>query len=164
MPALDRLPPANAHIRPHPLSTTIPRCRADLKAPKSFSAINRKPESDRLLVTTGTPVSGIIATKEDVERFRESCGFLRSQWVHFTTLFEGSDLKRELRETTAPIFFGDLNRLFIEHLVLHICRLTDEAQTMGRKNLTAKFLIEHSDWSNAPDTLAKLKPISDSNS
>ena len=114
------------------------------------------------LVTTGTPVSGIIATKEDVERFRESCGFLRSQWVHFTTLFEGSDLKRELRETTAPIFFGDLNRLFIEHLVLHICRLTDEAQTMGRKNLTAKFLIEHSDWSNAPDTLAKLKPISDS--
>ena len=49
MPALDRLPPANAHIRPHPLSTTIPRCRADLKAPKSFSAINRKPEFDRLL-------------------------------------------------------------------------------------------------------------------
>jgi class 3 adenylate cyclase len=32
-----------------PLSTTIPRCPADLKAPKSFSAINRKPESDRLL-------------------------------------------------------------------------------------------------------------------
>ena len=114
------------------------------------------------LVTTRTPVTDIIATKEDVQAFADSCVLLRSQWAHFTTLFEGSDLKREMRETTAKTFFGDLNRLFIEHLVLHICRLTDEAQTMGRKNLTAKFLIEHSDWSNAADTLVKLKLISDS--
>lgn len=113
-------------------------------------------------MTTTAPVSGIIATKEDVESFADSCVLLRSQWAHFMTLFEGSDLKRELLYTTAPTFFSDLNRLFVEHLVLHICRLTDEAQTMGRKNLTVKFLIEHSDWSSAPDTLAKLKPISDS--
>jgi hypothetical protein len=113
-------------------------------------------------MTTTAPVSGIIATIEDVESFADSCVLLRSQWAHFMTLFEGSDLKRELLYTTAPTFFGDLNRLFIEHLVVHICRLTDEAQTMGRKNLTVKFLIEHSDWSSAPDTLAKLKPISDS--
>ena len=113
-------------------------------------------------MTTTAPVSGIIATIEDVESFADSCVLLRSQWAHFMTLFEGSDLKRELLYTTAPTFFSDLNRLFIEHLVLHICRLTDEAQTMGRKNLTVKFLIEHSDWSSAPDTLAKLKPISDS--
>jgi len=113
-------------------------------------------------MTTTVPVSGIIATKEDVEAFADSCVLLRSQWAHFMTLFEGSDLKRELLYTTAPTFFSDLNRLFIEHLVLHICRLTDEAQTMGRKNLTVKFLIEHSDWSSTPDTLAKLKPISNS--
>ena len=113
-------------------------------------------------MTTTAPVSGIIATKEDVESFADSCVLLRSQWAHFMTLFEGSDLKRELLYTTAPTFFADLNRLFVEHLVLHICRLTDEAQTMGRKNLTVKFLLEHSDWSSAPDTLAKLKPISDS--
>jgi len=113
-------------------------------------------------MTTTAPVSGIIATKEDVESFADSCVLLRSQWAHFMTLFEESDLKRELLYTTAPTFFADLNRLFVEHLVLHICRLTDEAQTMGRKNLTVKFLIEHSDWSSAPDTLAKLKPISDS--
>ena len=113
-------------------------------------------------MTTTVPVSRIIATKEDVEAFADSCVLLRSQWAHFMTLFEGSDLKRELLYTTAPTFFSDLNRLFIEHLVLHICRLTDEAQTMGRKNLTVKFLIEHSDWSSTPDTLAKLKPISNS--
>jgi hypothetical protein len=112
--------------------------------------------------TTTKPASGIIATKEDVQAFADSCVLLRSQWVHFTTLFEGSDLKRELLETTAPTFFRDLNRLFIEHLVLHICRLTDSAQTMGRKNLTVKFLIEHSDFSASPKTLDELKRISDS--
>lgn len=108
------------------------------------------------------PVSGIIAAKEDVEAFRNSCVLLRSQWEHFQILFEGSDLKRELIQTTAPTFFGDLHSLFIEHLVLHICRLTDNAETMGRKNLTVKFLIEHSDFSSAPDTLEKLRWLSDS--
>ena len=94
-------------------------------------------------------VSGIITTKEDLQAFANSCVLLRSHWEHFRILFEGSDLKRELLQTTAPTFFGDLNRLFIEHLVLHICRLTDNAQTMSRKNLTVKFLIEHSDFSAA---------------
>lgn len=108
------------------------------------------------------PASRVIATKEDVQSFADSCVFLRSQWVHFTTLFEGSDLKRELLQTTAPTFFGDLHALFVEHLVLHICRLTDDAQTMGRKNLTVKFLMEHTDWSSAPGMLTKLTPISDS--
>jgi hypothetical protein len=105
-------------------------------------------------------VSGIITTKEDLQAFADSCVLLRSQWEHFRILFEGSDLKRELLETTAPTFFGDLNRLFIEHLVGHICRLTDNAQMSGRKNLTIKFLIEHSDFSAAPDTLDTLNRIS----
>jgi hypothetical protein len=108
------------------------------------------------------PASGVIATREDVQALADSCVFLRSQWGHFTTLFEGSDLKRELLQTTAPTFFGDLHALFVEHLVLHICRLTDGAQTMGRENLTVKFLMDHTDWSGAPGTLAKLKTITTS--
>jgi hypothetical protein len=106
------------------------------------------------------PASGIITTKEDVQAFADSCVSLRSQWEHFQILFRGTDLKWELLQTTAPTFFGDLNRLFIEHLVLHICRLTDNAQTAGRKNLTVKFLIEHSDFSAAPGILDKLQQIS----
>lgn len=106
------------------------------------------------------PLSRIITTKEDVQAFANACVLLRSRWQHFWILFEGSDLKRELLQATAPAFFGDLNYLLIEHLVLHICRLTDNAQTMGRKNLTVKFLIEHSDFSTAPDMLGKLKRIS----
>jgi AbiU2 len=113
-----------------------------------------------MTTTTAVPASGIIATKEDVQAFADACVLLRSQWKHFQILFQGTELKRELLQTTAPIFFGDLNRLFIEHLVLHICRLTDNAQTAGRKNLTVKFLIEHSDFSRAPEILDKLQRIS----
>jgi hypothetical protein len=102
------------------------------------------------------PASGM---KEDVQAFANSCVLLRSQWEHFRVLFEGSNLKRELLQTTAPTFFGDLNRLFIEHLVLHICRLTDNAQMSGHQNLTVKFLIEHSDFSAPLDTLDKVNRI-----
>ena len=107
------------------------------------------------------PVNRVIATKEDAESFCGSCVALRSLWEHYHTLFEGSDLKRELLQTTAPVFFGDLNEIFIEQLVQRICRLTDDAQTMGRKNLTVKFLVEHTDFSAAPMTLDKLRALSD---
>jgi hypothetical protein len=128
------------------------RCAAKFElANKIFLVRTEKPKSE-----------AIIATIEDVQAFAESCVSLRSQWTHFRMLFEGADLKRELLQTTAPTFFDDLNGLLIEHVVLHICRLTDEAQTMGRKNLTAKFLVEYSDWSNAPDTFAKAKAIDES--
>jgi len=107
--------------------------------------------------------SGIIVTKEDVEAFRGSCVSLRSLWLHFQTLFEGSDRKRELLQTTAPTFFGDVHGLFVEHLILHICRLTDGVEIKrGRKNLTVKFLIEHTDFSGAPDMLEKLQRLNDS--
>lgn len=106
------------------------------------------------------PASGVVATKEDVNAFTDSCVLLRSQWEHFQILFEGSDLKRDLLQTTAPIFFDDLHRLFVEHFVQHICRLTDNAQTGNKKNLTVSFLIEHSDFSSAPDKLDKLRALS----
>jgi hypothetical protein len=105
--------------------------------------------------------NGIIATKEDAEAFCGSCVSLRALWQHYRTLFEGSDLKRGLLQTTAPVFFGDLNEMFIEQLVQRICRLTDNAQTMGRKNLTIKFFVDHTDFSAQPVTLNKLRALSD---
>jgi hypothetical protein len=106
------------------------------------------------------PEIGIIATKEDADALCASCVSLRALWEHFRILFEGSDKKRELLQTTAPVFFGDLNLMFIEQLVQRICRLTDNAQTMGRKNLTIKFLIEHTDFTAAPGTKDKLLQLS----
>ena len=81
--------------------------------------------------------------------------------MHYRTPFEGSDKKRELLQTTAPIFFRDLNVMFIEQLVQRICRLTDDAQTGKRKNLTIKFLIEYTDFTASPGANAKLSTLSD---
>jgi hypothetical protein len=83
-------------------------------------------------------------------------------WEHYRTLFEGSDLKRDLLQMTAPVFFDDLNEIFIEQLVQRICRLTDNTQTIDRKNLTVKFLLEHTDFSAAPATLDKLRALRNS--
>jgi AbiU2 len=82
-------------------------------------------------------------------------------WIHHSTLFEGSPLRRELLQEIAPTFFADLNALLIEHLILQICAMTDREESMGRKNLTVKFLIAHSDFSSEPMVLAKLERLSD---
>jgi transcriptional regulator with XRE-family HTH domain len=97
----------------------------------------------------------------DVEAFSNFCVSLRSIWRHYQVIFEGTDLKRELLQSIAHTFFGDLNQLLIEHLILQICKITDPEESMGRKNLTVRFLLNNSDFSAAPDDLDKLKRLSD---
>ena len=104
----------------------------------------------------------LTVSKDDVKAFCDTCVLLRSLWRHYQILFEGSNLKRELLQSIAPIFFGDIHALFVRHLVLEICKITDLVGTMGRTNLTVKFLIEYSDFSSAPNTLDRLKRLSDS--
>jgi hypothetical protein len=118
------------------------------------STVERLPEADVCVVQS-------TVSKDDVKAFRNTCVLLRSLWRHYQILFEGSDLKRELLQDTAHIFFGDLHAMFVRNLVLEICKITDPAGTKDRENLTVEFLIEHSDFSSAPDTLVKLKQLSD---
>ena len=97
----------------------------------------------------------------DVDAFSNFCISLRSIWRHYQIIFEGTDLKRELLQSIAHTFFGDLNQLLIEHLILQICKITDPEESMGRKNLTVRFLLNNSDFSAAPDDLDKLIRLSD---
>ena len=99
----------------------------------------------------------------DVEAFSNFCVSLRSFWRHFQIVFEeGADLRRELLQSIAHTFFGDLNQLLIEHLILQICKITDPEESMGRKILTVKFLLNNSDFSTTPGELEKLKRLSES--
>lgn len=100
-------------------------------------------------------------SKDDVVAFRDFCVFVRSIYVHNRTLFAASDLQRELLQNIAPCFFGDLNQLLIEHVILQICKITDPEITMGRTNLTVKFLINNADFTGAPDDFKKLTELSD---
>ncbi len=97
-------------------------------------------------------------TRRDVQKFTNYCVVLRAFWVHYQTLFEKSDLKREMLQTTANTFFRDLNQVFIEHLILQICKLTDAPVTAGKRNLTIPLLVANSDFVAAAE-LAKLKKI-----
>jgi hypothetical protein len=98
-------------------------------------------------------------TRRVVKKFVDHCVTLRAFWVHYQAIFEGTDLKPELLQSTAHKFFHDLNLMLIEHLILQICKLTDPEITMGKRNLTIQYLIRYSDFSASPRDLAKVTKI-----
>jgi hypothetical protein len=102
-----------------------------------------------------------MALKDEIEAMAHFCAHLRSIWRHYEILFEEGELRRTLLHRIAPVFFGDLNQLLIEQLVLQICRLTDPPVTMGRTNLTIDYVIREADFSGAPEELARAKALRD---
>ena len=46
----------------------------------------------------------------------------------------------------APYFFNDFGRIITRTLVLHICRLTDPAKSLGQPNLTTNYILEELPW------------------
>jgi hypothetical protein len=100
--------------------------------------------------------------KADVEALCNFCIRLRAHWRHFQILYERTELERELLERTAQNFFGDLNHLLIEHLILQICKITDEAKTGAHENLTVKFLIEKTIPFAASEEVKALNSLSGS--
>jgi hypothetical protein len=98
-------------------------------------------------------------TRRDVKKFTDYCVILKTFWTHYQTIFQGSDLQRELLQNTAHKFFYDLNQLLIDHLILQICKLTDPEITMGKRNLTIPFLVNNADFAATPRDMAKLKKI-----
>lgn len=103
-----------------------------------------------------------MALKDEIEAMASFCVHLRSIWRHHKILFEEGELRRTLLHQIAPVFFGDLNQLFIEQLVLQICRLTDPPVTMGRINLTIEYVMREADFSGAPEDLARATALRDS--
>jgi hypothetical protein len=82
---------------------------------------------------------------EDIVVFANNCVFMRSIYLHGKTLFEDSSADdKERMSLAAATFFGDLNRMFVEYVILQACKITDPAQD-GRKNdnHTVAFLLKH---------------------
>ena len=98
---------------------------------------------------------------DDVKAICDCCVLLRSTFEHFCILFEAGDLRRELLHSTASMFFGDLNRILIDHLTLQICKITDPEKRGKTVNLTIKFFLSNSDFSAAPNELEHLRRHSD---
>jgi len=83
--------------------------------------------------------------KEDIKVFADACAFSRSVYLHFRTLYETStDDDRARMGRAAEILFGDLHQIFVEYIILQICKITDPANDFKKNdNHTVAFLLKH---------------------
>ena len=102
-----------------------------------------------------------MVTADEVTTVVNYSVHLRSVWRHYQIFFEESELRRTMLHRIAPTFFGDLNHILIEQLVLQVCKLTDPQATGGRKNLTIDYLVDNADFTTAPADHDKAKALRD---
>ena len=77
-----------------------------------------------------------------VEVFCEECVWARAVRNHFAALYERNEHRRELLSEVANTFFGDLNLILIDYLLLQFCKLTDPAGSHpDRTNLTTNYIL-----------------------
>jgi AbiU2 len=99
-----------------------------------------------------------VQDPQDILVFANQCVFMRSIYLHGKLLFEQSSAKDKSRMTrSAPVFFGDLNRMFVEYLILQVCKITDPARDFRKNdNHTIAFLLQHYDFSSDPARQQRL--------
>jgi hypothetical protein len=55
------------------------------------------------------------------------------------------------------VFFGDLSRMFLEYIILQLCKITDRARDFHKnENHTVAFLLQHYDFSSDPVKQGRL--------
>jgi hypothetical protein len=98
---------------------------------------------------------------EDIEIFANYCVFMRSIYLHARELFETTSAEdKALMGNTAGMFFGDLNRVLNEYVILQVCKITDPAHDVyNNDNHTIAFLLEHYDFSSDLPILNRLKEL-----
>ncbi len=65
---------------------------------------------------------------------------LHLNWKEYRTLFAESPETIEVLNATAPRFFYRLDRFLWNDVLLHLCRITDPPQSVGKSNLTIQRL------------------------
>lgn len=71
------------------------------------------------------------------------CAWLHLKWSEYVILFGSKPERLSLLNTTAPAFFRLIRDSMWEDVLLHICRLTDPTQSIGKQkkqNLTLQRL------------------------
>jgi hypothetical protein len=106
--------------------------------------------------------AGAAVSAPDVRAFAEACIYARSIFVHYITLFEQTPIDDHPLKEVAPYFFGDLNRMLREYLILQVCKLTDrETDARGNESLTVEFLSTNSDFTADAEAAAVIKMRAD---
>jgi hypothetical protein len=81
-----------------------------------------------------------------LREFYNLCVEARTDFDLYRSMFEMDPKGTERCIKYAPYFFNDFGRIITRTLVLHICRLTDPAKTLGQANLTTNFVLEELPW------------------
>jgi hypothetical protein len=81
--------------------------------------------------------------------FYHICVRARNAFDLYHNLFESD--RRNLHQcfSVAPLFFGDINAILIESIVLEWCKITDPATTGKNTNLTTNYIVEKLPWTPA---------------
>lgn len=69
---------------------------------------------------------------------RDQCEWLRTCYNNFNALYDGPD--EEVLRASAETFFTDLNKLMVEYYVVLVARITDNATSAGKPNLTISYI------------------------
>jgi hypothetical protein len=102
----------------------------------------------------------MTVTNDDVSIFADYCVYVRSVYMHGKTLFEIDQADKDMLAETAPVFFGDLNKVLIEYAILQVCKITDPAKDFrGNENHTTSFFVTAADFSLEPDKGRRLAEL-----
>jgi len=63
------------------------------------------------------------------------------KWQEYRALFGTTQERINFLNEAAPAFFGDLQDMFWNDVLLHLCRLTDPPKSGGKPNLTIACLL-----------------------
>jgi len=142
----------------------VAKIKAALKR-TGYNALRSKRE-DRSGRFLAPPMSNLTIVQpenpdEDIVVFANHCAFMWSVYQHGRVLFERStESDKKRMEKAALIFFGDINRILIEYLILQVCKVTDAANDFKKNdNLTVAFLLQHYDFSSQPAADKKLRQL-----
>lgn len=68
----------------------------------------------------------------------QEVAWIHSKWAHYVALFGTKPERVELLNKAAPAFFRLVQDTLWENVILHIARLTDSPQSVGKPNLSIK--------------------------
>jgi hypothetical protein len=88
----------------------------------------------------------MVDPKSVLNEFYNQCVEARCDFDLYRSMFEDDVKNTELYVGYAPYFFNDFGRIITRTLVLHICRLTDPARSLGQANLTTNYVLEELPW------------------
>lgn len=109
-----------------------------------------------------TEYSAVPAELRDIfAALEDEIVWIHGRWAMYRQLFGTNEGRVRLLNETAPTFFAELQFLWLDYIVLEICRITDPHQTIaGRKkydNLVLEQLLVKIDKSEHSSLAAKLE-------